>query len=155
MTLSAPAGSRSALMETAMPSLTYVPVVMFVAKSSSLDSSTWSISKYCWLRSTMAPVRPTVSGFFVPSALNGFGTLPFAAMYGRRARGSPYAEMVIGLPALPEPLGHSCSSCHSSPALSRMRSPGRNVVAFAWARVRQAVLREVPGASSRPFVASM
>ncbi|CAM5583581.1 hypothetical protein SAURM35S_03247 [Streptomyces aurantiogriseus] len=56
--------------------------------------------------------------------------------------------MVIGLPALPEPFGHSCSSCHCSPALSRMRSPGANVVAFALARVRHAVLGEVPAASS-------
>jgi hypothetical protein len=53
---------------------------MLVAKSSSLDSSTLLISKYCWLRSTMAPVRPTVSGFFVPSARSGLGTFPFVAM---------------------------------------------------------------------------
>ncbi|MFD0473368.1 hypothetical protein ACFQ0B_37770 [Nonomuraea thailandensis] len=80
--------------------------------------------------------------------------MPLVAMYGRRALGSPYAEMVIGRPALPEPFGQSCSSCHCSPALSRMRSPGANAVAFALASVRQAVLGEVPAASSRPFVAS-
>ncbi|CAM5583618.1 hypothetical protein SAURM35S_03248 [Streptomyces aurantiogriseus] len=62
---------------------------MSAAKSSSLDSSTLLMSQYCWLRSTMAPVRPTVAGFFVPSALKGIGTFPFVAMYGRPAPGSP------------------------------------------------------------------
>lgn len=103
----------------------------------------------------MAPVRPTVAGFFVPSARNGFGTLPLAAMYGRLAFGSPYAEMVIGRPVLPEPFGHNCSSCHCAPALSRTRSPGANVVAFALARVRQAVPGDVPAALSRPSAESM
>jgi hypothetical protein len=39
--------------------------------------------------------------------------------------------------------------------LSRRRSPGRNVVAFALASVRQAFSGEVPAAVSDPFVASM
>ena len=89
-----------------------------------------------------------MAGFLVPSARNGLGTLPFVAMYGRRSRGSPYAEIVIGRPASPEPFGHSCSSSHCSPALSRMRSPGWNVVAFALARLCQAVFGEVPAALS-------
>jgi hypothetical protein len=63
--------------------------------------------------------------------------------------------MVIGLPWLPEPFGHNCSSFHCSPALSRMRSPGRNVFAFAVARLRHAAFGEVPVAASEPCVASM
>src|SRR5215469_7604033 len=55
----------------------------------------------------------------------------------------PYLPMMIGCPALPDPLGHKCP-VHLPPDLKRMPSPGANVVAFTFSRVFQASVGEPP-----------